>query len=85
MKTLLTRQPLFDAEDHVAGFELLCRGSGGSAADETVGTAAARGGGVARGGGGVVPRTGGGGLPQCWVLTQNAPHGPGIWLVPCIS
>jgi EAL and modified HD-GYP domain-containing signal transduction protein len=41
MKTLLTRQPLFDAEDHVAGFELLCRGSG-SAEDEAVGTAAQR-------------------------------------------
>lgn len=42
MKTLLTRQPLFDADDRVAGYELLCRGSDACASGVTVGTAAQR-------------------------------------------
>jgi len=40
MKSLLTRQPIFDAEDQIAGYELFCRGSG--AAEGAVDTAAAQ-------------------------------------------
>ncbi|MGH7507240.1 MAG: EAL domain-containing protein, partial [Longimicrobiales bacterium] len=32
MNTLLTRQPIFEANDQIAGFELLCRGGDATAA-----------------------------------------------------
>jgi c-di-GMP phosphodiesterase len=36
MNTLLTRQPIFDSEDQVTGFELLCREADAAAADPAV-------------------------------------------------
>ena len=36
MNTLLTRQPIFDAEDQVTGFELLCRETDAAAAEPAV-------------------------------------------------
>jgi EAL and modified HD-GYP domain-containing signal transduction protein len=42
MKTLLTRQPIFDADDQVIGYELLCRGSGTVTLAETMDTTAQR-------------------------------------------